>query len=60
MKAAVLRKLGEAPRFEEFAEPVAGADEVPIEAGGCTLLPELPAGAAGEVDPEIDEVPPGA
>ena len=27
MKAAVLNKLGEAPRFAEFADPVAGAEE---------------------------------
>jgi NADPH2:quinone reductase len=27
MKAAVLHELGKAPRFEEFAEPVAGKDE---------------------------------
>lgn len=37
MKAAVLRKLGEAPRFEEFAEPVAGADEVVVRVRAASL-----------------------
>jgi NADPH:quinone reductase-like Zn-dependent oxidoreductase len=37
MKAAVLHKLGEAPRFAEFAEPVAGADEALVRVRSASL-----------------------
>jgi NADPH2:quinone reductase len=37
MKAAVLQKLGEAPRFAEFAEPVAGADEALVRVRAASL-----------------------
>jgi NADPH:quinone reductase-like Zn-dependent oxidoreductase len=37
MKAAVLHKLGEAPRFAEFAEPVAGADEALLRVRAASL-----------------------
>ena len=37
MKAAVLHKLGEAPRFAEFADPVAGAEEVLVRIRAASL-----------------------
>jgi NADPH:quinone reductase-like Zn-dependent oxidoreductase len=37
MKAAVLNKLGEAPRFAEFAEPVAGAEEALVRVRASSL-----------------------
>jgi len=37
MKAAVLQKLGEAPRFAEFAEPVAGAEEALLRVRASSL-----------------------
>jgi NADPH:quinone reductase-like Zn-dependent oxidoreductase len=37
MKAAVLQKLGEAPRFAEFADPVAGADEALLRVRASSL-----------------------
>ena len=39
MKAAVLHKLGEAPRCEEFAEPVAGKDEAILRVRAASLKP---------------------
>ncbi|HEY4837445.1 MAG TPA: zinc-binding alcohol dehydrogenase family protein [Candidatus Acidoferrales bacterium] len=37
MKAAVLHKLGEAPRFAEFADPVAGAEEALVRVRAASL-----------------------
>jgi NADPH2:quinone reductase len=37
MKAAVLRELGKAPRFEEFAEPTAGKDETVVRVRAASL-----------------------
>jgi NADPH:quinone reductase-like Zn-dependent oxidoreductase len=37
MKAALLHKLGEAPRFAEFAEPAAGADEALVRVRAASL-----------------------
>jgi NADPH2:quinone reductase len=37
MKAAVLHELGKAPRFEEFAEPTAGKDEVVVRVRAASL-----------------------
>ena len=37
MKAAVLHELGKAPRFEEFAEPTAGKDEVLVRVRAASL-----------------------
>jgi len=37
MKAAVLHELGNAPRFEEFAEPTAGKDEVIVRVRAASL-----------------------
>ena len=37
MKAAVLQKLGEVPRFAEFAEPVAGAEEALLRVRAASL-----------------------
>jgi NADPH:quinone reductase-like Zn-dependent oxidoreductase len=37
MKAAVLHELGKAPRFEEFAEPTAGKDEVIVRVRAASL-----------------------
>lgn len=37
MKAAVLNKLGEAPRFAEFADPVAGAEEALLRVRASSL-----------------------
>ena len=37
MKAAVLHELGKAPRFEEFAEPVAGKDEALVRVRAAAL-----------------------
>ena len=37
MKAAVLHELGKAPRFEEFAEPIAGKDEVIVRVRAASL-----------------------
>jgi NADPH:quinone reductase-like Zn-dependent oxidoreductase len=37
MKAAVLQKLGEAPRFAEFADPVAGAEEALVRVRAASL-----------------------
>jgi NADPH:quinone reductase-like Zn-dependent oxidoreductase len=37
MKAAVLHKLGEAPRFSEFADPVAGAEEALVRVRAASL-----------------------
>src|SRR5271168_151456 len=39
MKAAVLHELGGVPRYEEFAEPVAGADEVLVRVQAAALKP---------------------
>src|ERR1700682_2262367 len=39
MKAAVLRELGKAPRFEEFAEPTAGKDEAVVRVRAASLKP---------------------
>jgi NADPH:quinone reductase-like Zn-dependent oxidoreductase len=39
MKAAVLHTVGEAPRFEEFAEPAAGKDEVILRVRAASLKP---------------------
>ena len=39
MKAAVLHAPGEAPRFEEFSEPVAGLDEVIVHVHAAALKP---------------------
>jgi NADPH:quinone reductase-like Zn-dependent oxidoreductase len=37
MKAAVLHKLGEAPRFADFADPVAGAEETLVRVRAASL-----------------------
>lgn len=37
MKAAVLHKLGEAPRYAEFADPVAGAEEALVRVRAASL-----------------------
>jgi len=37
MKAAVLRELGRPPRYEEFAEPAAGKDEVLVRVRAASL-----------------------
>ena len=37
MKAAVLHKLGEAPRFADFADPVAGAEEALLRVRASSL-----------------------
>jgi len=37
MKAAVLHELGKPPRYEEFAEPVAGQDEVIVRVRAASL-----------------------
>lgn len=37
MKAAVLQKLGQVPRCEEFAEPVAGAEEALVQVRAASL-----------------------
>src|SRR5260370_37082631 len=37
MKAAVLYELGNAPRFDEFAEPTAGKDEAVVRVRGASL-----------------------
>jgi len=37
MKAAVLRELGKPPRFEEFAEPMAGKDEAVVRVRAASL-----------------------
>jgi NADPH:quinone reductase-like Zn-dependent oxidoreductase len=37
MKAAVLEKLGEAPRYAEFADPVAGAEEALVRVRAASL-----------------------
>src|SRR5262245_54851318 len=37
MKAAVLHKLGEAPRYEDFPDPVPGADEMLIHVKAIEL-----------------------
>jgi NADPH2:quinone reductase len=37
MKAAVLRELGKPPRYEEFAEPAAGKDEVLVRVRAASL-----------------------
>jgi NADPH2:quinone reductase len=48
MKAAVLRTLGKAPRFEDFAEPTAnGPDEVIIRVRAASLKPVDKQMAAG-------------
>jgi NADPH:quinone reductase-like Zn-dependent oxidoreductase len=37
MKAAVLRELGKPPRFEDFAEPMAGKDEAVVRVRAASL-----------------------
>jgi NADPH:quinone reductase-like Zn-dependent oxidoreductase len=37
MKAAVLHELGQAPRFEDFAEPIAGNDEAAVRVRAASL-----------------------
>jgi NADPH:quinone reductase-like Zn-dependent oxidoreductase len=37
MKAAVLHELGKTPRFEDFAEPTAGADEAAVRVRAASL-----------------------
>src|SRR6516225_2908086 len=39
MHAAVLRTVGKPPRYEQFPEPVAGADEVIVEVHAASLKP---------------------
>jgi NADPH:quinone reductase-like Zn-dependent oxidoreductase len=39
MKAAVLRELGKAPRYEDFAEPVAGPGEAIVRVLAASLKP---------------------
>ena len=39
MNAAVLHALGKPPRFEQFAEPVAGEDEVIVNVRAAALKP---------------------
>jgi NADPH:quinone reductase-like Zn-dependent oxidoreductase len=39
MYAAVLHTLGDVPRYEEFPEPVAGADEVIVQVHAASLKP---------------------
>jgi len=39
MKAAVLHALGRAPRYEEFAEPSAGKDDVVVRVRAASLKP---------------------
>lgn len=39
MKAAVLHELGRAPRYEEFAEPAAGKDELIVRVRAASLKP---------------------
>jgi len=39
MHAAVLHALGEAPRYEQFPEPVAGSDEVIVDVHAASLKP---------------------
>src|SRR5215467_15220978 len=39
MRAAVLRQLGTVPRYEQFAEPIAGDDEVIVNVHAASLKP---------------------
>src|SRR5262249_47811892 len=39
MKAAVVHKLGNTPRCDEFPEPVAGEDEVVVDVLAASLKP---------------------
>jgi NADPH:quinone reductase-like Zn-dependent oxidoreductase len=39
MKAAVLNEIGKAPRYEDFAEPKAGKDEVTLRVRAAALKP---------------------
>jgi len=65
MKAAVVYELGKAPRYEDFAEPLAGGDEVLIHVRAAGLHPIVKALASGshyagkgevEVVPGVDGV----
>lgn len=47
MKAAVIRVLGQAPKYQEFVEPVAGENEILIQVHAAGLHPIVKAIASG-------------
>ena len=58
MKAAVVTKFGEAPRFTEAAEPRAtGGDELVVEVLAAALSPRVRSQAAGAHYTSTDELP---
>jgi NADPH2:quinone reductase len=57
MQAAVLRKLGSAPRFEQFEEPVAGEGEVLVKVLAASLKPIDRAMAGGAHYASFRELP---
>lgn len=59
MKAAVLHATGDAPRFEDFAEPAAGAGETPVRVTAAPIKPLDRAIAAGThySSPKADALP---
>jgi NADPH:quinone reductase-like Zn-dependent oxidoreductase len=48
MKAAVLHRFGESPRYESFVEPVPGQDEVLVHVAASALNPSTRLLASGE------------
>ena len=47
MKAAVIQVLGQAPKYQEFVEPVAGENEILIQVHAAGLHPIVKAIASG-------------
>lgn len=57
MKAAVLRQMGTAPRFEQFSDPVAGENEVVVNVRAASLKPIDKAMAGGAHYASFRELP---
>jgi NADPH:quinone reductase-like Zn-dependent oxidoreductase len=57
MKAAVVNTLGQPPRYEEFAEPLAGEGEAIVEMQAAGLHPIVKALASGQHYSSKGEVP---
>ncbi|MCU1413330.1 MAG: quinone oxidoreductase [Microbacteriaceae bacterium] len=57
MHAAVVREFGQLPKYEEFAEPVAGENEEVVEVIASGLHPRVRSQAAGSHYTSTDELP---
>ena len=57
MKAAVIHRFGQPPRFEEFPDPTPGADEVLVQVRAAGLHPVVKALASGSHYGSRDQLP---